>query len=161
MAPNTLRRLSAVLVLALVGTCAVLFGSAAFAAMSSDRVSYVLLGTGPFSRAAASATVTRLSGDRFSLTLTADHLPPPTQLHVKFDRHAYVAWLVDGEVMHGPLHMAAVGLAATCQRGTYTGKGTVAIGKVTSVIITAEPTAQAQMPIMPVLTVLASAGRQL
>ena len=104
--------------------------------------------------------MTRLSGDQFSLSLTAEHLPQPTLLHVKFERHAYVAWLVDGGVMHGPLRIAAVGLAPTCAHGTYTGKGTVAISKVTSVIITAEPTSQAYMPIMPVLIVLASTGRQ-
>ena len=114
-----------------------------------------------FSTAVATATVTRLAGDRFSLSITAEHLPLPTMLHVKFARHAYVAWLVNGRIMHGPLCIAAMGLTAAGEAGQYTGEGTVTISDVTSVIITAEPTARAYMPIMPVLTVLASAGHQM
>jgi hypothetical protein len=57
--------------------------------------------------------------------------------------------------------MAAVGLAPGRECGSYAGQGTVRIGGVTSVIITAEPTAQAEMPILPALTVLASANHQM
>jgi hypothetical protein len=100
--------------------------------------------------------VTRLSGDQFRLSLVAAHLPPPTMLRVKVARHAYVAWLVNGRVLHGPLYTGAVRLVATGGPGTYIGQGTVAISGVTSVLITAEPTAQGHLPTMPVLTVLAS-----
>ena len=92
--------------------------------------------------------VTRISGGRFRLSLTAEYLPAPTTLHVKFARHAYVAWLVNGAVMQGPLHMAAVGLVAAGGSGNYASQGTVTISGVTSVIITAEPTARAYMPIV-------------
>ena len=160
MAATALRRMSAMLALAVLGTGAIVFGDAAFAQTASSRATYELHGSGPFRRAAASAVVTRLSGDRFRLSLTAEHLPPPTALHGRFARHAYVAWLVRGELLHGPLRIAAVGLAATGAGGTYTGQGTVAIGTVTSVLVSAEPTAQAQLPILPMLTVLSSVGRQ-
>jgi hypothetical protein len=63
--------------------------------------------------------------------------------------------------MHGPLHMAALGLASCHGAGTYAGQGTVTINGVTSVIIAAEPTAQAYLPIMPVRIVLASASHQM
>jgi hypothetical protein len=125
-----------------------------------DPAPYILRGTGPFSTSVATATVTRLSPDRFRLSLTAEHLPPPTMLRVQFARHAYVAWLVHGSMTRGPLCIGAVGLVATGVAGTYAGQGTVVISGVTSVIITAEPTAQAYMPIMPALTVLASANNR-
>jgi hypothetical protein len=51
---------------------------------------YVLHGVGPFSRAVASASVTRLSPTRFSLSLRTEHLPSPVLLHARFARHAYV-----------------------------------------------------------------------
>jgi hypothetical protein len=137
------------------------FGGVASAQPMVDRAGYILHGSGPFSNSAATAIVTRLGNDRFHLSLTAEHLPPPMILRAKFARHAYVAWLVHGGVMHGPLHMAAVGLSATRGAGNYAGQGTVVISGVTSVIITAEPAAHAQMPVMPVLTVLASADHQM
>jgi hypothetical protein len=126
-----------------------------------DPATYVLRGTGPFSESVAWATVTRLPGERFRLSLVAAHLPPPTMLRVRSARHAYVAWLVNGRVIGGPLGIGAVGLAATGGPGTFVGQGTVAISLVTSVIVTAEPTAQAHMPTMPVLTVLASTYHQM
>jgi hypothetical protein len=137
------------------------FGGAASAQPMIDYTGYVLHGSGPFSNSAATAIVTRLGNDRFRLALTAEHLPPPAILRATFARHAYIAWLVNGTVMHGPLHMAAVGLSATGGVGNYAGQGIVVISGVTSVIITAEPAAHAHMPIMPVLTVLASAGHQM
>jgi hypothetical protein len=77
-------------------------------------------------------------------------------LRVKFARRAYVAWLVDGALMHGPMRMCAVGLTLDRRTGTYRGDGSASMSAVTSVVVTAEPTAQAYMPIMPMLTVLAS-----
>ncbi len=158
---NIIRRLVAIALLGLGGYSAIGSGSAVSARPMIDPARYVLYGTGPFSNSAASAIVTRLAGDRFRLALTAERLPPPTTLHVKFARHAYVAWLVNGVVMRGPMHMTAVGLAASWGSGNYAGQGTVTIGCVTSVIVTAEPTAQVYMPIMPVLTVLSSTGHQM
>jgi hypothetical protein len=152
--------MAATVLVSLVG-----FGVFGFGAMAArprvNSTTYVLRGTGQFNKAVASAIVTRLSGDQFRLSLTAEHLPPPTLLHVKFARHAYVAWLVHGDLMHGPMHIAAVGLVSTQEQGSYTGQGTVAISGVTSVIITAEPTTQAHMPILPALTVLACSGHQM
>jgi hypothetical protein len=137
------------------------FGGAASAQPMVDYAGYVLHGSGPFSNSVATAIVTRLGNDRFRLTLIAEHLPPPTILRATFARHAYVAWLVNGGVMHGPLYMAAAGLSATGGVRNYAGQGIVVISGVTSVIITAEPAAHAHVPIMPVLTVLASAGQQM
>jgi hypothetical protein len=64
-------------------------------------------------------------------------------------------------MMHGPLRIGGVGLVAGCPSGTYTGRGTVSISGVTSVIITAEPTVQAHMPILPPLTMLASTDHRM
>jgi hypothetical protein len=91
MRRNTLPRLIATGLLCLGGFGASKAGSAAAARPMIDRATYMLHGTGPFSKAVARASVTRLSGDRFSLSLTAAHLPPPAIMHVKFTRHAYVA----------------------------------------------------------------------
>ena len=122
---------------------------------AAQRV-YVLRGAGPFSQATATATVIRLSSTRFSLSIQAMHLPAPESLRTKFARHAYVAWLVDGTVMHGPMRMAPVGLTFNRQTGAYQGWGTVDMSTVTSVMVSAEPTAKAYMPIMPMTTVLVS-----
>lgn len=158
MTRNTLRSLRAIALLGIGGSGAFAYGGTVSARPMSDPATYVLRGTGAFSASVAMATVTRLSGDRFRLSLTAEHLPPPTMLRARSARHAYVAWLVDGAVTHGPLCIGAVGLVATGQSGSYAGQGTVATSGVTAVIITAEPTARAYTPIMPALTVLASAG---
>ena len=130
--------------------------SAVVGAQSAQPVNYVLHGTGQFGKSSASAIVTDLSGNHYRLSLTAKNLPPPATGSGKYARRAYVAWLVNGELMHGPLRIAAVGLAADRVAGSYTGQGTVTMDGVTSVIITAEPTAQARMPIMRVTSVLAS-----
>lgn len=150
--------LAALVATALVGTG---WSGAASRPPTIRPARYLLRGAGPFSTAVVRATVRRLASDRFSLTLTAEHLPPPTMPRTRFTRHAYVAWLVDGGVRRGPLRIAAVALAPTPVPGTYAGHGSVTIGAVTSVVITAEPTARAYMPIMPLLTVLTSAGRQM
>jgi hypothetical protein len=70
------------------------------------------------------ASVIRVSGDQFRLSLSAEHLPPPASLHARFARHAYVAWLVNGVVMHGPMRLAAVGLESSRECGSYAGQGT-------------------------------------
>ncbi len=127
-------------------------------AVRAPQLSYVLHGVGPFRRTVATAVVTRLSPTRFSLSLQAEHLPSPELLHTRFPRHAYVAWLVDGMVMHGPMRMCPVGLVFDRQTGTYRAQGSVSIDSVTAVVVTAEPTAQAYMPILPLLTVLTSVG---
>ena len=156
MKGNIRMRLATTALLGVCGSGALGSGGAASARPLVDPAMYALRGTGPFGASVATAIVTRLAPDRFRLSLTAAQLPPPTALRARFARHAYVAWLVDGAVMHGPLRMAAVGLAATGAAGSYAGLGTVAIGGVTSVIVTAEPNAHAYMPIMPILPVLAS-----
>lgn len=161
MTQSGLKRLAALILLGLGGFGVFAAGSQASARPPVAPARYVLRGTGLFSRSVASAIVTRLSSDQFRLSLIAEPLPPPASLHAKFARHAYVAWLVDGVVMHGPMRMAAVGLAPGRECGSYAGQGIVRIGGVTSVIITAEPTAQAKMPILPELTVLASADHQM
>ena len=161
MTRNSFTRLAAIVLLGIGGSGACGYGGAVSARPMIDPATYLLRGTGPFSKAVAWATVTRLSSDRYRLSLSAMHLPPPTAPRAEFARHAYVAWLVNGTLMHGPLRIGAVGLVATGASGTYTGQGTVAIGGVTSVIVTAEPTTQAHMPIMPMLTVLASGNHQM
>ena len=84
---------------------------------------FVLHGVGPFRRAVATATVTRLSQTQFSLQIRAACLGSPASLYTTFPRHAYVAWLVNGTLMQGPMRMAAVGLALdphTVSNGTRT-----------------------------------------
>ncbi|MGH2410864.1 MAG: hypothetical protein ACRDGS_10930 [Chloroflexota bacterium] len=147
---------SLIVLLALGAWSARGFGGAVSARPMIDPTIYVLHGTSPFSASVGSAVVIRLSHDRFRLSLTAEHLPSPTLLRVKFARRAYVAWLVDGAVMHGPMRMCAVGLAFDRRTGIYRGQGSVSMSAVTSVVVTAEPSAQAYMPIMPMLTVLTS-----
>ncbi len=161
MTQSGLKRLAALMLLGLGGFGAFASGGDASAWPTVAPARYVLRGTGLFSRSVALASVIRVSGDQFRLSLSAEHLPPPASLHAKFARRAYVAWLVNGVVMHGPMRLAAVGLASSRDCGSYAGQGTVRIGGVTSVIITAEPTAQAEMPILPALTVLASANHQM
>jgi hypothetical protein len=162
MTRKSLRRLAASILLGIGAFSAFGFGGVVAARPAIDPAThvYTLHGTGPFSTSVATAIVTRLSAGRAHLSLTAEHLPSPTMLRAKFARHAYVAWLVSGTVMHGPLHMGAVRLAATHEAGSYFGEGAVTISGVTTVIITAEPTAQAYMPIMPCLMALVSAGHQ-
>jgi hypothetical protein len=157
---TTLRRLAAAMLLVSGGLAGVALGGAAAAQPGRAERSFVLRGSGPFSTAVAWATVTCVAANRYHLTLSAEHLPPPMILRDRFPRHAYVAWLVDGTLMHGPLRIAAIALAAGPASQTYSGEGTVTIGAVTSVIISAEPAAAAQMPIMPVLTAMASGSRQ-
>ena len=153
---TTLRRLTATMLLVSGGLVGIAHGGVAAAQPCRTDRSFVLRRSGPFSKAVAWATVTRLAAGRYDLSLTAEHLPPPMILRVTFPRQAYVAWLVDGTVMHGPLRTAAIGLAAGAVSQTYVGEGTVTIGAVTSVIISAEPAAAAQMPTMPILAVMAS-----
>jgi len=161
MTRTTMKRLTAIALLGIGGSGAFGSGSPAFARPMIDPATYVLRGTGPFSLSMALANVTRLPGGRYRLSLVAEHLPPPTILRAKFARHAYVAWLVNGKVMDGPMRIAAVGLVVTGGSGNYTGQETVTISGVTSVIITAEPTARAHMPIMPMLAVLTSTNHQM
>lgn len=161
MNEKRIARLTATVLLSIAGFSAYGFSDGAAARPAIDPYTYVLQGIRPFTQATAVATVTRLTADRFSVSLAAEHLPAPTIVHAKFARHAYVAWLVNGGVMHGPLRMAAVGLTATGGGGHYAGWGVVRISGITSVIISAEPTAQAYMPILPILTVLASPSHQM
>ena len=154
-------RLTATVLLSIVGFSAYGFSDGAAARPAIDPYTYVLQGISPFTQATAVAAVTRLTADRFSVSLAADALPPPTIVHAKFARRAYVAWLVNGGVMRGPLRMAAVGLTATGGDGHYAGRGVVSISGVTSVLISAEPTARAYMPILPILAVLASPSHQM
>jgi hypothetical protein len=122
----------------------------------SARFVYTLHSAGQFSRATASATVYRASASEFTLQIVVRGLPPAETLHAKPARHAYVGWLINGKVMHGPMHMGAVGLHFDKKTGNYTGKGTVMVNGVTGVIVSAEPTIKAYMPVMPILTVLSS-----
>lgn len=161
MIRNTVMKLITALLLGFGATGACSLPGAASARPMIDGARYVLHGTGRFRSSTASAIVTRLAVDQFRLSITAAHLPVPMILHVRLARHVYVAWLVDDALMHGPLRMAAVGLIATGAAGTYAGQGIVTISYVTSVIVTAEPTAQGSMPRMPILTVLGGAGYQI
>ncbi|MGH2409594.1 MAG: hypothetical protein ACRDGS_04395, partial [Chloroflexota bacterium] len=149
-------RLAAAILLGLGAGSVQAFGGTSSARPMIDPTIYSLHGTGPFSASVGSAVVTRLSRDRFRLSLTGEHLPPPTMLEERFPRHAYVAWLVDGALMHGPMRMGAVGLTLDRRIGTYRGEGSARMTAVTSVVVTAEPPAQAYMPFMPMLMVLAS-----
>ena len=117
---------------------------------------YALHGAGQFSKAMGSATVTRMSKGDFKVTITAEHLPNPSMLHVKPARHAYIAWIVNGMTKKGSMGAAAhIALMLDKKTGNYTAKGTVMIDEVSSVIVTAEPSAMSHAPAMPEVTALA------
>jgi hypothetical protein len=120
---------------------------------------YALHGAGQFSKAMASATVTQISKGDFKVTLVAAHLPSPVMLHVKPARHAYIAWLVNGMAKHNSMaSMAHITLMYDKKTGNYIGNGVVMIDEVTSVFVTAEPSAMSHVPAMPEVTALSSMG---
>ena len=162
MTRNTFRRLAAVVLLdaGIQGFGASDFAGPASARPMIDPTVFVLHGSGPFSRAIGTASVIRLSSDRFSLALVADHLPALSTLHVKVARHVYVAWLVDGNRPHGSTRWGAVRLMFNAASGNYLGQGSVTVRGITYMIVTAEPESQALRPIMPTLIVLTGVGRQ-
>jgi hypothetical protein len=80
-------------------------------------------------------------------------------LHVKPARHAYIAWLVNGMAKHNSMaSMAHITLMYDKKTGNYIGNGVVMIDEVTSVFVTAEPSAMSHVPAMPEVTALSSMG---
>lgn len=130
------------------------------AGAASMSHAYALHGSGQFSKAIGSATVTQISKGDVKVVITAEHLPNPAMLHVKPARHAYVAWLINGMMakhsgMMGTAHLALMWDKAT---GNYTAKGTAMIDEVTNIVITAEASPMAHAPTMPEVTALSSMG---
>src|SRR5262249_11536913 len=114
---------------------------------------YALHGSGQFSKAMASATVTSASKGDFMVAIVAEHLPNPSMLHVKPERHAYVAWLINGMAkQHGATAMAHLALMYDKKTGNYTAHGTVMIDEVTGVVVTADASAMVHAPTMPEVT---------
>jgi hypothetical protein len=120
---------------------------------------YALHGAGQFSKAMGSAVVTQRSKGDFKVTITAEHLPNPSMLHVMPARHAYIAWIVNGMAKkHSMGATAHIALMLDKKTGNYTASGAVMIDQVTSVIVTAEPSAMSHAPAMPEVTALSSMG---
>ncbi|HXT36369.1 MAG TPA: hypothetical protein VN837_12400 [Chloroflexota bacterium] len=150
---SRLRSLAAgCLVLAIASTA----GPAGAAMMSHT---YALHGSGQFNKAMASATAAQISKGDFKVSIVASHLPNPSMLHVKPIRHAYIAWIINGMAKHtSTMGMAHLALMYDKKTGNYTANGMVMIDEVTSVIVTAEPSAMTHAPTMPEVTVLSSMG---
>jgi hypothetical protein len=80
-------------------------------------------------------------------------------LHVMPARHAYIAWIVNGMAKkHSMGATAHIALMLDKKTGNYTASGAVMIDQVTSVIVTAEPSAMSHAPAMPEVTALSSMG---
>jgi hypothetical protein len=136
-----------------------LFVSANQAGAASMGHTYALHGAGQFSSAMASATVAQLSKGDFKVSITAEHLPNPTMLHVKPARHTYIAWLTNSMAKHGnTMAMAHLALMYDKKTGNYTASGVVMAEAVTGVLVTAEPSAMIHAPAMPEVTALSSMG---
>ena len=128
-------------------------------AASMSHSTFALHGSGQFSKAMASATVTQVSKGDFKVSIVAEHLPSPAMLHVKPARHVYIAWIVNGMAAHGSaMGMAHVTLMYERKTGNYTARGVVMIDEVTGVIVTAEPSTMTHAPAMPEVTALSSMG---
>jgi hypothetical protein len=153
---STLSQLRSLAAGCLVLAISVTAGPAGAAMMSHT---YALHGSGPFSKAMASATVAQVSKGDFKVSIVASHLPSPSMLHVTPARHAYIAWLINGMAKHtGMMGMAHMALMYDKKTGNYTAHGVVMIDEVTSVIVTADSSAMAHAPTMPEVTALSSMG---
>ena len=131
-------------------------GETSAAAMSHT---YVLHGSGQFSKAMASATVRQVSNGNFTVMIVAEHLPSPAMLHLMPARHTYVAWMIDGMAKKNSMATTAhLALMFDKKTGNYTASGTLMIAAVSSVIVTAEPSGMVHAPAMPEVTALSSMG---
>ncbi len=118
---------------------------------------YALYGSGQFSTAMASATISQISIGDFKVSVVAEHLPSPAALHVMPARHVYVAWLINGMAKKNSMAaMAHLALMYDKKTGNYIASGTVMIDEVSSVFVTAEPSGMVHAPAMPEVTALSS-----
>jgi hypothetical protein len=106
-------------------------------------------------KAMATARVTEVSKDDYRIQITASGLPAPEMLHVKPQRHAYIAWVVDGMDKHAM--MGAVPLTLDKASGVYSANRVVMIQHVTRIVVTADKSAMQHMATMPETIVLDSA----
>jgi hypothetical protein len=121
---------------------------------------YALHGSGQFSKAMASATVSQISKGDFKVSVVAEHLPSPAMLHVMPARHTYVAWLIDGMAKKNNMATTAhLALMYDKKTGNYSASGLVMVDAVSSVIVTAEPSGMVHAPAMPEVTALSSMVR--
>ncbi len=105
-------------------------------------------------KAMATAKITQTSMDDYRIQITAEGLPAADMLHVKPQRHAYIAWAIDGMDKHAM--MGVLPLTLNKATGTYTVNRVVMLKHVTRIIVTAEKSAMQHMPTMPEVTVLDS-----
>jgi hypothetical protein len=106
-------------------------------------------------KAMATARVTEVSKDDYRIQITASGLPAPEMLHVKPQRHAYIAWVVDGMDKHAM--MGVIPLALDKKSGVYSANKVVMLKHVTRIVVTADKSAMQHMETMPAVTVLDSA----
>jgi hypothetical protein len=145
----------AALVAAGLGLTLFSMGSAASAAGMTRTLQ---LHGGMYTRKAmATARVTQVSADDYRIQITAQGLPDPTMLHVKPQRHAYQAWVIDGMDKHAM--MGILHLALDKAGHTYRANGVVMLRHVTRIMVTADKSAMQHMPTMPEVTVLDTGGR--
>jgi hypothetical protein len=155
---SNVRRLAILVVLGcgIQGMSASRFSRTVLARPMIDPTIYVLHGSGPFRTSTATATVARVSGDRYSVTLVARNLPAPDSLHLGVVCHVYEAWLVSGNTLGGPKRVALPGLVLRPGTGTYLGHGSVSMRTITAVVITAQPNAHTPVPSASAFTLLTS-----
>ena len=108
--------------------------------------------------AMASARVTEVSRDDYRVQITAEGLPAPTMLHVMPERHAYLAWVIDGMAKHGSMMaMGVIPLTWNKATSTWSANRVVMVRHVTRIFVTADKSDMQHMPTMPEVTVLDSA----
>lgn len=105
-------------------------------------------------KAMATARITQVSAGDYRIRITAAHLPAPAMLHVKPQRHAYLAWAIDGMDKHAM--MGIIPLTLNKATGVYSANRVVMLKHVTKIVVTAETNAMQHMPTMPEVTVLSS-----
>ena len=103
-------------------------------------------------KAMATARVTEVSKDDYRIQITASGLPAPEMLHVKPQRHAYIAWIVDG--MDKNAMMGVIPLTLDKASGVYSANKVVMVKHVTRIVVTADKSAMQHMETMPAVTVL-------
>jgi hypothetical protein len=103
-------------------------------------------------KAMATARVSEVSKDDYRIQIMASGLPAQEMLHVKPQRHAYIAWIVDGMDKHAMMGVIALTLNKTT--GVYSANKVVMVKHVTRIFVTADKSAMQHMATMPAVTVL-------
>ena len=144
-------------------------------AIAAGSVAVALIGVAPFVHAApttrlaqlhgsmyarkavATARVIQVSKDDFRIQITAMGLPDPAMIHVKPQRHIYLAWALDKFNPHAMLE--PIVLKPNHSTGNYSGNGVVMLQHVTRIVVTADKSARQHAPTKPEMIVLDSSSK--